>query len=95
MYATASIDSANKELVIKLVNVSGDAQVVPLAVEGIKKLNPNARQIVLQSNDLKAMNTFENPLLVSPKESAVKLKGKKMDYEALPYSVNVIRISMQ
>lgn len=95
LYATASIDSANKELVIKLVNVSGDAQVVPLAVEGIKKLNPNARQIVLQSNDLKAMNTFENPLLVSPKESAVKLKGKKLDYEALPYSVNVIRISMQ
>ena len=50
--------------------------------------------IVLQSDDLEAMNSFEDPMKVSPKSAPLKVNGKKFDFKAAPYSVNVIKVKM-
>ncbi|MFT3680232.1 MAG: alpha-L-arabinofuranosidase C-terminal domain-containing protein [Ferruginibacter sp.] len=93
LYASACIDAAASELVIKIVNASGKEQTSTLAVKG-NKLAGSGKLILLQSSDLDAMNTFDQPVLVAPKESAVKANAGKIGYKAPPYSVGVVRIKI-
>jgi alpha-L-arabinofuranosidase len=95
LYASASIDYVTKEMIVKLVNVSGKEKQNTLNIEVIKKLNSTGRLIVLQDDDLGKMNSFEQPTLVSPKESGIKIKGKKLDYTLPPHSLSIMRIKMQ
>lgn len=91
LYATAAVDTAKKELVIKIVNTASKPQTLILQPEGIK-LSSQATNIELQHDDLKGMNTLEHPDLVIPKVSTIELKSKKHLYSTKAYSVNVIRI---
>ena len=95
LYASASTDAASNELIIKLVNVSGKEQTNTLLLEGIKKIGKVGKLIVLQDNDLSRVNSFEQPMLVSPKESTITIKAKKFDYTSAPHSLSILRIKMQ
>jgi alpha-L-arabinofuranosidase len=95
LYASATTDAASNELIIKLVNVSDRQQTNTLLLEGIKKLGQVAKLIVLQDNDLTRVNSFDEPMLVSPKESTIKIKSKKFDYTSAPHSLTILRIKMQ
>jgi alpha-L-arabinofuranosidase len=46
----------------------------------------------LANTNLNQINSFENPLAVSPKTSTVSLKGKNLNLTLKPYSFNVIKI---
>jgi len=94
LYAAASIDAASNELIIKIVNASGNEQSNLLSLEGTKKLAKEGKLTLLQSDNLDAVNSFEQPNLVSPKESTIAVKGKKFEYRAAPYSFSVIRIKV-
>ncbi len=48
----------------------------------------------LQSDDLKAMNGFENPMNVAPKEEAIKINGKQLNMTLKPYSFTIVRVKM-
>jgi alpha-L-arabinofuranosidase len=95
LYASASIDTATNELIIKIVNASAIDQPTLLSVEGVKKMGATGKLQVIQSNDLYAVNSFGQPQNVSPKESVISIKSKKIDYKAASYSFNVIRIKLQ
>jgi alpha-L-arabinofuranosidase len=94
LYASASVDAAANELIIKIVNASSKEQTNILSLEGAKKPASAGKLLVLQSNNLDAVNSFDQPDLVSPKESAISIKGKKFEYKSLPYSFSVLRIKM-
>ena len=94
LYASACIDTATKELILKIVNSSGTEQASVLTLEGIKKIAPDAKLIVLQNNNLAAENSIENPQVISPKESDLVIKNKKFTYRSAPYSFNIIKIKM-
>jgi alpha-L-arabinofuranosidase len=94
LYASATTDAASNELIIKLVNVSDRQQTNTLLLEGIKKLGQVAKLIVLQDNDLTRVNSFDEPMLVSPKESTITIKSKKFDYTSAPHSLTILRIKM-
>ena len=94
LYASASTDVETNELIIKIVNASGKEQTNMLSLEGVKQLAKEGKLIVLQSDNLDAVNSFEQPNLVSPKESAIAIKSKKFQYKAAPYSFSVIKIKM-
>ena len=64
LYAAAAIDKNTNELVIKLVNAQEKAQVKQINVDG-KKIAASGKLITLQSDDLNAMNSFENPVNVA------------------------------
>jgi len=93
LYAAAAIDKSTNELIIKLVNAQDKPQVKQINVDG-KKLASSGKWITLQSDNLNAMNSFENPMNVAPKEDAVSVKGKQISLTLKPYSVNVIRVKM-
>ncbi len=94
LYAAACIDAATNELIIKIVNASAKEQSNVLLLEGVKQFAKEGKLTVLQSDNLDAVNSFDHPDLVSPKESTIAIKSKKIEYKSAPYSFNVIRIKM-
>lgn len=94
LYASACIDVATNELIIKIVNASGKEQSTLVSLEGAQKIAKEARFTMLQSTNLDAVNTFSNPGNVSPKESVLPWKGKKTAYKAAPYSLGILRLKI-
>jgi alpha-L-arabinofuranosidase len=94
LYASATIDKNTNELIVKLVNASGKTQTKDIQVGGVKKLNEEARLIVLKADDLTDVNSFNQPGKVSPVEQILKLKGKKISVPLTPYSLTVVRVKM-
>ncbi|MDE3145080.1 MAG: carbohydrate binding domain-containing protein [Bacteroidota bacterium] len=95
LYATACIDQATSELIIKLVNVSGKEQIQNILMNGVKKLSSTASATVLESNELNKANSFVHPEAIAPKEeSSLAVKNKNILIRLMPYSFEVIRIKI-
>jgi alpha-N-arabinofuranosidase len=94
LYASACIDAATKELIIKVVNASDKPQVNTLQLDGIKKLAAKGKLTVMQS-DLTALNSFDSPTNVAPVESTIAIKGKKIQLNNSPYSFSVLRVKLE
>ena len=92
LYASAVIDASTKDLIIKIVNAADRLQPMVIDLVGGKKIAAKGLLTVLQSNDLNSVNSFDAPGNISPKESALIIKGKKINILAAPYSLNVIRV---
>ena len=93
LYASAAIDKATNEVIIKVVNASGKVQNQAVQISGVKKLQPNARLSVL-SAALAEVNSFTSPTQVAPTDKQVPLKGNQLSLSLQPYSLNVVRIKM-
>jgi alpha-L-arabinofuranosidase len=94
VYASAVIDKNTNELIVKLVNVSRKTQMKEIQVEGIKKLDQNARLIILKSEELGDVNSLDQPEKIKPTEQKLKLKGKKISLPLAPYSFTIVRAKM-
>jgi alpha-L-arabinofuranosidase len=94
LYASAVIDEKTADLIIKVVNVAGKPQTNVIALEGVKTLAGEGKAIVLQGSQLNAVNSFDHPENVAPKESSFAVKNKKLTLEAPPYSLSVLRIKL-
>jgi alpha-L-arabinofuranosidase len=94
LYAAACIDTRTNDLIIKLVNASGKEQMNTVNLEGVKKLAAEGSLMVLKSDDLYSVNSFDAPQHVAPKESTMAIKGRKINFTAAPYSFSVLRIKM-
>lgn len=92
LYATACLDK--QDLIIKVVNASRDAATRSITVTG-KKRPGSGTLTVLQSDDLWAVNSFGDPRHVAPHESPLKPSGRTITLAMRPYSLNVIRVSLQ
>jgi len=77
-----------------VVNTSGNAQKRDIAIDGVKSLQTTGKHIVLKSDNLDKVNTFENATAVSPVEQQINIKGKKVSVSLSPYSFNIIRVKM-
>ena len=95
LYATAALDKGTNELIVKLVNASGSAQQEELAIEGIKSLQSSGKHIVLKSDALAEVNSFEQATAVSPTEQPITVSGKQLTVRLAPYSFNVIRLKIK
>ena len=93
LYAAAAIDKNTNELIVKLVNAQDKPQVKQINVDG-RKLAATGKLITLQSDDLKAMNSFEHPMNVSPKEDAININGKQINLTLKPYSFTIVKVKM-
>ncbi|RZK19070.1 MAG: hypothetical protein EOO86_08530 [Pedobacter sp.] len=92
LFASSVLDQAKKELIIKIANNSDQSQNVDFDLDGKTKLKSKGTIDELLSANLNQLNSFENPGAVSPKISAISLKGKKLNTTLKPYSFNVIKI---
>ncbi len=90
LYVSSTIDEASGEVIVKIVNAL-PTQVSPtIELSGVARIH-RATQILVQSNDLDAVNSFEAPQRVAPRESVFSPAGTKFDLSLPPYSFSVIR----
>ncbi len=94
LYVSAVIDTKTNDVIVKVINASGQAQTNKFKLDGLKKKNSVAGVTTLESDDLTSMNSFSDPKNVAPKESALSLKGNEINFNSQPYSFSVIRIKM-
>lgn len=92
LYVSAVIDKKTNEVIIKVVNASGNEQTNNITLEGVKKVVSQGLLITLQSDDLNSANSFGEPQNVAPKETSIAINGNKINLASLPYSFSVIRI---
>ncbi len=93
LFATACIDKATNEVIVKLVNATDKETAKEITIDGVKKLASTGKLIVLK-NALNQVNSFDAPMAVSPVESSIVIKSKKINTVLAPYSFTLIRVKM-
>ncbi|MFV7233968.1 alpha-L-arabinofuranosidase C-terminal domain-containing protein [Flavobacterium sp. ZB4R12] len=94
LYASAVKDVNAKEVIVKLVNTSANAQDVNIDLKG-SKLQSKGTLTTLTSPNLQDENSFASPKKISPTESEYKLKGDKAQMSLPAYSVTVLKLKMR
>lgn len=92
MFASAVLDKANNEVIVKLVNTSDKAQTYKLDLKG-KKFAAEGKMTVLKNDNLSAENDFTKET-VAPKESKFKTGKSKIEAEIPAYSFVVLRVKI-
>jgi alpha-N-arabinofuranosidase len=93
-YASAVIDKAANEVIIKLVNSSGMAKPRTLNLPGLSKKQGSATVMVLQGGQPATVNSLEQPQAVAPTNSTLAWKNKQVALTLAPYSVSVVRVKL-
>jgi alpha-N-arabinofuranosidase len=94
LYASAAFDKSSNEIILKLVNPTEKTNPVSIVIDGSKKLMPKAKLIVLKSENPDAINSIDQPFLISPQEQEYSIKGKSVNITLDPYSFSIIKIKI-
>lgn len=91
-WASAVVDKNTHELIIKLVNMAGkpSAKSIKLDIGVYSK----ATLTRLANNDKGVVNSIDNPDQIKPEMEALSVKGKKIQFVAAPYSLNVLKMKL-
>ena len=95
LYATACMDAATSELIVKLVNVAKKTNLLSLKLDGKQ---PVGKEFVVQTianSNPGAYNKVGKSEEVVPVEYKQRLTGKKIAINLDPYSLTVIRIPVK
>jgi alpha-N-arabinofuranosidase len=92
LYASAAIDEAAGEVILKAVNPLGRPVDADVQLEDVSLAVKTATAAVLTSADPNDENSFENPTRVSPRTIPLKLDGPRFRYAFPPHSLTVLRI---
>jgi len=95
LYASAALDKNSREIIVKMVNTTGNTQVQKLYLKTSQKTLPKAQMIVLQNDEPASVNALEQPSTIKPVEEEITLKGKIVTLSLKPYSLSVIRIKQK
>jgi alpha-L-arabinofuranosidase len=95
LFASAAFDKQTGEVILKLVNVSSSAIKPEIVLNTKHKIKSNAVSLLLQNDDTDAVNSLENPKVISPVPGEIAIKGKKIMPELKAYSFSVLRIKIQ
>lgn len=93
LYVNA-VEDEDGDIIIKVVNISGDNKKVNIKLEGLDniKLEKEAEVIILSSESLKDENSFFNPNKIIPQYTKYTFVDKTFEYEFRKYSLTVIKI---
>lgn len=94
IYASAVLDKAANEIVLKIVNTDDREQKREVVIDGVSDLNASAKLTVLKADHLDELNSIAEPIKIKPVDQQISLSGKTVSLTLAPYSVNVVRIKM-
>jgi alpha-L-arabinofuranosidase len=89
LYYTASRD-VNGDIIVKMANLLPTMQTVVLEFEGMSEAKGTA--FIMEGYSLDAVNSFEKPRFVIPKEHDVIVQNGKLNVEMPSKSFRVYRI---
>jgi alpha-L-arabinofuranosidase len=91
LYTSASLDERTHELIIKAINVASSSRAAVIDLNGASAWG-TAKVTTLESLDLTAENSFDDPKNVAPNDSTLEVRSGKIPIHLNPYSVTVYRI---
>lgn len=91
-YAVGGRDLASGDLVLKAINLGGDAVTAQLEVEGVEAVDSNAQSTVLTSALLTDNNSLTEPARVLPVMETITDVGTNCVREFPPHSLTVLRL---
>ncbi|MEZ4687544.1 MAG: alpha-L-arabinofuranosidase C-terminal domain-containing protein [Bacteroidia bacterium] len=94
LYASAVSDEKHGELIIKVVNTAEVAQSFDVNIAG-KELAAEGSYLQMHSDDLEAINSFENPKKLSPEEGALQLDGQHLKASVPAMSFTVFKLKFK
>lgn len=90
-YAISGYDEATGETVIKVINGTEKPFTANIKLN-CADVDKNGTVITLEADNLKDENSFDNPLKISPVETAYNKFGKDFNYTFSPASFTILRI---
>jgi alpha-L-arabinofuranosidase len=94
IFASAVRDDSAHDIILKIVNSNATSVAVDVDLQGATRLAASARAWTMAAM-AEATNSLDQPVAVSPVESSVPLKGKKLHLDLKPESFTVVRIPMK
>jgi len=94
-YASSVYDEKSKEMILKVVNATGEPFRVAIEAKGVKAVGSYANVTVLAGDDVNSENSFETPKKVAPVDSRIPVRSAEFRYDFRPYSLTVIRLMCQ
>ena len=83
-------------LLIKVVNASGESQQAKVRLDGGARLERRGSAVVLTDGNDSAENTLDEPQKVAPRKKSVTVSGSgKFDYEFPPYSLTILKLKAE
>ncbi|MBP1966739.1 LamG-like jellyroll fold domain-containing protein [Paenibacillus aceris] len=92
LYSVTTKDETTGDLIVKVVNISGEAQSTQVNVSGAEYIQPEATVIELKSASSADENSYNDPTNVFPVTKKVSGFGKSFSYSFPAYSLSVIRL---
>ncbi len=80
------------DLLLKVVNASGEAQQTKVRLDGGIKVEKQGAAIVLADADDAVENTLDEPVKIVPREETVEVAGNAFDYAFAPHSLTILRM---
>lgn len=93
LFYSATLDSAKKQLYLKLVNASSDPKPLRLALPGAR-LASDAKVVRISAPDTQTTNSIDDPKRIFPVESALHNVSSDFSVNLLPYSIQVIQFDL-
>lgn len=93
LYASSVIDTAKKEIIIKIVNTEKTALNQAIILKGKKKFSVGT--ITTMDGDPEGKNSFEQAKNFSPKEQNISVKKQQLVLNLSPNSFNVLKLKYQ
>ncbi|MCD7977197.1 MAG: carbohydrate binding domain-containing protein [Tannerellaceae bacterium] len=94
LYATAALDKNTNEIILKIANTGMRQQRIQLNLSGLSSGKHVGTLTLLQSYDLNANNTINQPECITPVKSSVEVDGSELNVQLLPFSFYVYRIAL-
>ena len=92
LFYSATRDSTNGTIYVKIVNLNATAKTVRLAVKGAGKIARKGSLIVLSSARPEDTNTIDDPLKVAPVTTVINGLGSSFTRTFAGYSINVLQL---
>jgi len=94
-YASSVYDETSNEMILKVVNATGEPVRATIETKGAKAAGLQANVTVLAGDDLNDENSFESPRKIAPVESKVPVRSAEFRYDFRPYSMTIVRLMCQ
>ena len=91
LYVSTAWDAKTGEVILKLVNAATQPAKSSITLSGVHSVKPGTRT-VLQSDNLEAVNTFEDSNRVIPQQSTFDVRSPTFEIELPASSFTVLRI---
>lgn len=92
LFASATKVNASNEVIVKLVNMTGDETNATIDLQGITGLTAGGKAFVIAGDSPTDQNDLAHPTKVATKEEAIDETSAKFDRKLAPWSVTLLRL---